>query len=254
MTNSDKTLVEPDLALLTHAYVDGELDLANALSVKQQIDTNPTLAAEAARASALKKVLRERFPLEVPDGLRERIDAAVGRPARWNRPTWGALAASLLIAVALSSAGTRFALQAPSTDRVSDDAVSSHIRALISPKPYDVASSERHVVKPWFNGRIPQSPRVIDLAPEGFPLVGARIDVIKSIPVPTLVYMRRMHLISLSAVSADSRDEPQLIRRSINGYNVVSWSRDGITYVAASDLNAGELEQFARRFRDAPSG
>ena len=252
MTHSEKSRAEPDPTLLVHAYLDGELDLANALSVKRQIEANPALAAEAARTTALKGVLRERFPPELPIGLRARIDSAVGS-ARWARPTWGALAASLLIAVVLSSAVTRFALVAPENNRVSDDAVASHIRALISPSPFDVASSERHVVKPWFNGRIPQSPRVIDLAPEGFPLAGARIDVIKSIPVPTLVYMRRRHVISLSAIPADNNGGNQTAPRSINGYNVVSWSRGGITYVAASDLNTTELEQFAQQFRDAPS-
>ena len=67
----------------------------------------------------------------------------------------------------------------------------------MAPQPTDVSSSDRHTVKPWFNSRIPQSPQVVDLADKGFPLVGGRIDVIGTRPVPTLVYRHRQHLISL---------------------------------------------------------
>ena len=113
-----------------------------------------------------------------------------------------------------------------------------------------MSSSERHTVKPWFNGRIAQAPRVIDLASEGFPLVGARIDVIGTKPVPALVYGRRLHVISLSAL-ADAPTDPTL-RRSINGYNLVSWNDGGVTYWAASDLNPADLVTFAKLFRAAP--
>jgi anti-sigma factor RsiW len=256
MTAFDKpTTAMPGPALLVHAYLDGELDVANALSVQRQIDADPAFAAEAASAAALKNVLRERFPREpVPASLLSRIDATVGRPPRWIQPTWRVLAASVLLAIALSSASTWFALQTPDGDRVVDQVVDSHMRALISSKPFDVASSERHIVKPWFNGRIPQSPRVVDLASEGFPLAGARIDVIGMLPVPTLVYTRRLHVISLSVVPAESGPKNPAIQRSLNGYNVVSWSSDSVTYLAASDLNATELQEFARQFRAAPAG
>lgn len=72
---------------------------------------------------------------------------------------------------------------------IADSLVSDHIRALMA-EPVDVASSDRHTVKPWFNGRIPSSPRVVDLAKDDFPLVGGRVDVIGRRPVSTLVYRR----------------------------------------------------------------
>ena len=70
----------------------------------------------------------------------------------------------------------------------------------MAPRPIDVASSDRHTVKPWFAGRIPQAPRVVDLAKEDFPLVGGRLDVVAEAPVPTLVYGHSKHLISVTAV------------------------------------------------------
>jgi hypothetical protein len=80
-----------------------------------------------------------------------------------------------------------------------DSLVSDHIRALMAPQPTDVVSSDRHTVKPWFNGRIPESPRVVDLAKQDFPLVGGRLDVIGRDPCPTLVYRHQKHLISLTS-------------------------------------------------------
>jgi len=245
-----------DPALLVHAYLDGELDLANALAVKQQIEADPALASELASTAALQKVLRERFPREpVPAHLRSRIYAAVGLTPRWaSRPTWRALAASVLLAVALSSGSTWLAFRAPTGDlAVVEEVVDSHMRALLASKPTEVSSSERHTVKPWFSSRISQSPRVVDLASEGFPLVGARIDVIKTQPVPTLVYSRRLHVISLSAIPSATGPKDPATGHSINGYNLVSWSNEGVTYWAASDLNSGELMTFARLFRAAPS-
>jgi anti-sigma factor RsiW len=236
---------------LVHAYLDGELDPANTIAVGQEIEKNPRLAREFASASALKQTLHARFPLEpVPSALRARIDAAIGTSQR-TRPNWVTLAASVLVAVSLSSASTFLLLRAPAGDPVLAQVIDSHMRSLVATVPIDVASSERHVVKPWFNGRIPQAPRVIDLKADEFPLVGARIDVIARTPVPTLVYKRRLHTISLVALPLSAT--PRIASASTgNGFNVVQWIDGDTSYVATSDLNAAELNTFAKLFRAAP--
>jgi anti-sigma factor RsiW len=237
---------------LVHAYLDGELDPANTIAVGQEIERNPRLARELASASALQRALREHFPLQpVPPALRARIDAAIGRSSRRLRPSWATLAASVLVAMTLSSVSTFLLLRAPAGDAVLTEVVDSHMRSLIAAAPLDVTSSERHVVKPWFNGRIPQAPRVIDLKADEFPLIGARIDVIARTPVPTLVYKRRLHTISLVALPA-SRPIQTSSGRSENGFNVVHWIDGETSYVATSDLNAAELNTFAKLFRAAP--
>src|SRR5262249_9104610 len=128
-----------------------------------------------------------------------------------------------------------------------DMVVANRLRALMATQPVDVGSSDQHTVKPWFNGRIPEAPRVVDLASEGFPLVGGRIDVIGRTPVATLVYRRRQHLISLSEVPAGrtiAAPEAQ-----IAGYNIVSWTDNGVAYWAVSDVAAADLDAFAKAFR-----
>jgi anti-sigma factor RsiW len=240
---------------LVHAYLDGELDPANALAIARQIAADPAVGAEVERIEALRQVVRDRLPSEpLPPYLRAKIEAAIGRRGPKVQPSWRALAASVALAMALGSASTWVALRPLLDDRIAEAVVDSHLRALMAPRPTDVISSERHTVKPWFNGRIPQSPQVVDLTKDGFPLVGGRIDVIDAAPVATLVYGRRLHLISLSAMPTASSPRVLSPRKAIKGYNLVQWSHGGVDYWAASDLNAGELDSFAHLFRTALSG
>ena len=254
--SSANSPLSTDPALLVHAYLDNELDPPNALAVARQIDADPALAAEARRIDALRSVLRDRLPPEpISPQLRKRIDAAIGPSRHASRlsgqPSWRALAASVVVAMALASGSTWLAVHPASDSNVHVAVVDSHIRALMAPHPADVASSDRHTVKPWFNGRIAGSPRVVELATEGFPLIGGRVDVVGTTPVPTLVYGRRKHLISLTAVP-DGAGAAAPAAQSINGYNVLGWRDDQTTYWAVSDLNAAELATFVEKFRTAP--
>src|SRR4029077_18049766 len=164
-----------DPRLLVHAYVDGELDPANALGLEHQLATDPSVAAERERIEALRRVIAERLPPEAaPPGLVGRIEAAVGAraaPARIaSHPSWRALAASVVVAAFLGSGATWLSLFPPPAG--ADLVVANHVRALMAPPPVDVASSDRHTVKPWFSGRIPEAPRVVDLSNDGFALIG----------------------------------------------------------------------------------
>ncbi len=246
--------------LLVHAYLDGELDPANALSVERRIESDPALAAERMRIETLRRALRDRVePKPLPPQLRRRVETAVGlfRAQPKPGPSWRALAASVVLAL-IASGGTTFlatnwlAQRGAPDDRIATAIVDDHLRALMAPAPIDVRSSDRHTVKPWFNGRTPQAPRVVDLAPEGFPLVGGRIDVIASAPVPTLVYQHREHIISLSAVPDALDAAPRDVRRTIRGYNLIRWVDNGIAYWAISDLGGSDLDAFVRLFRAAP--
>jgi len=242
-----------DPRLLIHAYLDGELDPAHALEIERQLADDPALAAERERVEALRRAIAEQLPREgAPPGLARRIEAAIGlrpvsAPARSSsRPSWRALAASVAVAAFLGSSATWLALSPGPAD--ADRVVANHMRALMATQPVDVGSSDRHTVKPWFNGRIPEAPRVVDLAGAGFPLVGGRIDVVGRAPVATLVYRHRQHLISLSEVPGRTIAAPE---RQIAGYNIVSWTDDGVAYWAVSDVAAADLDAFAKAFRAA---
>src|SRR5215467_10650734 len=236
--------------LLVHAYVDGELDPAHTLELEGAIAADAALAVERDRVQALRNLIRDRLAREpAPAGLLGRIEFAVGARRVRQRPSWGALAAAAMIAAVMGSSSTWLMFRPPPSDTTAEMVVASHQRALMAPQPIDVSSSDRHTVKPWFNGRIPQSPRVVDLTDEGFPLIGGRVDVIDRTPVPTLVYRHRQHLISLTAVPATDVNAPA--RRTVAGFNVLEWSDNGVRYWAVSDLGASDLDSFAKAFRAA---
>jgi anti-sigma factor RsiW len=236
--------------LLLNAYIDGELDPAHALEFEQRLAQNPALAEERQRIETLRRVLRERLPRATASPALRRRVMALARPfpvaLNW-RAGWAAMAASLVAAVAAGSIGTLVALGPGSRERVPELLVASHMRALMASQTVDVASSDRHTVKPWFNGKLPGSPRVVNLAAQGFPLVGGRVDVIGLTPVPTLVYRARLHVISVTALPLPDRESAP--PRPINGYNIVEWTDGPLTYWAVSDLAAPELENFAKAFR-----
>lgn len=185
-----------------------------------------------------------------PEGLDTRIRSALAAEAAAGRsfasrmraflPQAAALAAACLLGVAL----TWTALRWPGDERrLEQDVLSAHIRSLLQDSPIQVASSDPHSVRPWFNGRVEFAPAVKNLAAEGFPLAGARLDYVGGRRVGALVYMRRLHVVNVFVwPSSGSEDADQRLTR-INGYHLVSWSRGGLSYWAVSDLNAGELRQ-----------
>ena len=253
-----RPLIHQESTLPIHAYLDGELDPTNALAVEKRMATDPALAAECERVEILQRLIHEHMPREAPPpGLRTRIETAVGmrrpRPRFANTQfSWRALAASIAITAVVAGSATSI-LRAPSqTDLVRDGIVDAHIRSLMASQPIDVASSDRHTVKPWFNGRIPQAPRVVDLARQDFPLVGGRIDVVGEVPVPTLVYGHAKHLISVTAVPAPGRTNSAPVPRAVDGYNMYRWVEDGVAYWAVSDVEAADLDKFSELFRTTP--
>jgi anti-sigma factor RsiW len=101
-------------------------------------------------------------------------------------------------------------------------------------------------VKPWLARKVPQSPDVVDLSANGFPLIGGRVDVIDGNPVATIVYGRAQHLVSLMTF-AKAIKLP--VESTIAGFHIRSWSQGDLTYVAVSDIPESELATFENDLR-----
>ena len=241
--------------LLLNAYLDGELDPIEATRFEQRLVADAALNAQVETLRALRGALRSDLAEDVPSPeLRRRITSKLNLAPRAVRNSWLALAASFLIGAVLAGVTTFGALNYRAGDDVAAEIVSAHIRALMAPQPIDVASSDHHTVKPWFNGKLAFAPTVVDLGAKGFPLVGGRIDVVKVAPVASLVYSHGKHLISLTEMP-NTRGGPEPLEKHLEqGYLALSWSDEGVTYWAVSDAASDELENFAALFRAATGG
>ena len=132
---------------------------------------------------------------------------------------------------------------APGPDeKLVDEIVAAHVRSLMVDHAFDIASSDSHTVKPWFAGKLPFAPPVIDLTSQGFALVGGRLDYVDRRPVAALVYRHRQHLVNLFILPASSDARPRTVERQ--GFHLAGWERSGMKWWAVSDLNPQELAQF----------
>ncbi|WP_026870063.1 anti-sigma factor family protein [Inquilinus limosus] len=152
-------------------------------------------------------------------------------------------AAVILLACMLSVAGTAWWMQRSEGEAaVSRDVLAAHVRSLLQDDPVQVASADTHTVKPWYAGRLDYSPVVKDLSGEGFQLVGGRLDYVDGRRVAALVYRRRLHQITVFLWPSDDRPAAPVSAR-VDGFNLLGWSRAGMSYWAVSDLNEGELRE-----------
>ena len=136
----------------------------------------------------------------------------------------------------------------PWGDPTPADLVASHVRALQVGPLAEVMSTDRHTVKPWFQGKLDFAPPVMDLAADGFPLLGGRIDRLRGKLAATLAYTRQRHVIDVYVWPAAARPAPG--QASSRGFHVLQWSDGSMQYAAVSDIEPGELLVFAQRWRE----
>jgi anti-sigma factor RsiW len=196
-----------------------------------------------------------------PAGLQAKVEAALGQisPLEPSRPRGTArrlptvvLAASVAIfAASLGLIGFSLARAGRTADDLlAQEVLSSHVRSLQAMHLTDIESSDRHVVKPWFSGKLDASPAVHDLKAHGYPLAGGRLDYLDGRPVAALVYRRRAHVINLFTWPAAQDGDGKVRTQARQGFNVMHWAQAGMNYWAVSDLNQEELQQFIRLVQD----
>ena len=238
------------------AYLDGELVTSESVEICEHIDGCPSCGATYRRVEQLRNDLRiqaQRYT--APAHLQQRIHAALRKAAKNEAPrralswSWTAVAASVLLCASLAWNFALLRSPAPAANLVAQEVLSSHVRSLIGTHLVDVPSSDQHTVRPWFNGKLDFSPEVKDFASQGFRLVGGRVDYLADRPVAALIYQRRQHFINLFTwpSSSPAPNGHSDVKRS--GYNMLSWSQDGMTYWAVSDLQRSELDQFAQLYQ-----
>jgi len=262
-------------------YLDGELDPVTSQTIEQHLrscrnceqayETHRVLVRSIGIAAPYYKApaeLRQRIQSSLREEIAERPMRNVARdaqplfPRRQPKPRavlfgtpWNWLSLSgLSLAAAIIFAAIIFSNLAPQLRRPGADQllatqlIASHVRSLMANHLTDVASSDQHTVKPWLDTKLDFAPAVADLASEGFPLVGGRLDYLDNRPVAALVYQRRKHFINLFVWPVESNAAKGTETISRQGYQLLHWADSDFNYWAVSDVNANDLQTFKQQF------
>ena len=207
-----------------------------------------TLIREQATRHTAPDALRAaiRTQIALADFNRPAFPPASNKPARrrWLVLRWPAVPVSFAMGMLC------MALSLPMWERLSfnepldAELVADHVRALRVGPLAEVVSTDRHTVKPWFQGRLDYAPPVFDFAAEGFPLTGGRTERVRGNVVATLAYARNRHVVDVFVCPGTAHMAPARTVR--NGFNVMRWSDGSMQYWIVSDLERSELEAFTR--------
>jgi len=237
------------------AYVDEELDAATVAEMAEHLVSCAACADLRDRRLAMRAVLRtaalrHAVPAELRNSILHAIESA-DRPAVPPRSMhwWQALVLGGSTAV-LGGLGGWWVAQPSEQPQLPDVVVARHVASLAPAGPrIDVASSDRHTVRPWFQGRVDFAPAVRDLSAAGFDLVGGRVERVGERPSVAIVYRLHDHIIEVFSwrrLADAPRDERQA---TIRGFNVIAWTDHDIDYLAVSDTDPAELRRFTAAYR-----
>jgi mycothiol system anti-sigma-R factor len=240
---------------LLHGYLDGELDAMRAAEFERHLETCRDCTATLGAAESLRSSLQRAQLYETaPAGLRKKIrselkitaaGASSSPVAAWR---WLAAAAAILLVTGVAwFALPHFGSTGPESVTAAE-VIDAHIRSLQAGHLTDVASTDQHTVKPWFDGKLDFIPPVRDFMDEGFPLIGGRLDVLGERNVAALVYGRRKHFVNVFVWPTKDPDTPIHPPGSRQGYQWVHWRHKGMEFCAVSDVSAQDLHELAQLF------
>jgi anti-sigma factor RsiW len=249
---------------LLPGYVDEELSLSEAREVERHLADCPECQEVVEQQRRASTQLRQAdLRVETPPELVKRVRAALPlRPSLWQRLRssggvagrgdasfgWAPLGAMAVSFAALAWSAGLYLSMPPRDAYLTQELVDSHVRSLQFDHLYDVISTDRHTVKPWFDGKLDFAPPVIDLAQQGYPLVGGRLDYLNGRAVAVMVYRYKLHPINLYVWPGnDAGATPHMEERK--GYHLAHWSAAGMNYWVITDAGESELNGFINGLR-----
>jgi anti-sigma factor RsiW len=239
-----------DQAQRVEAYLDGELAAADARAVEQHLSSCSDCAALLAELETLRSDIRQRATYHRADPqLRRRILGDLDKESPrsnifpWFRNVWTGAAGGAM-ATALAASMAFFFLLPAASDPLITDITNAHLRSIASEHLIDVASTDRHTVKPWLAAHADLSPPVADFSKQGFKLVGGRVDFLEGIRSAVTVYRHGAHIVNVFAWTGYSEELPDFATR--NGYHIVFWRSGNLVFCAISDTAVDDILELSR--------
>lgn len=235
---------------LLHAYVDGELDPAKTLELEAHLAENPSARAACERLRGMSSAIRDQADYHAaPAAFARRLRASVppepeAKARRFALPRWLPSVAAFAGVAVLAWVAATLVMRPGEEDRLATEVLASHVRATLTGRSYDIASSDQHTVKPWLSARLTFSPPVADLSAQGFELTGGRLDYVGGQRVAVLAYKRRQHLIDVFVWPSEAKRTDLKLTRE--GFNIERFAKDNMDFWLVSDLNRNELADLAR--------
>ena len=229
-------------------YVDDELDASAQQEFAAHLATCAECPAAVSDQMALKKALRVAgTKFAAPPELRSAIYDSI-HPSKGVSPWWK-WALAPICALLLGAVGWLLVPKARPADTMIAGLVDQHITTLASAHPVDVENSNRHIVKPWFAGKLPFTFTPPELAGSPFVLVGGKVVYSGQNPGAELYYTAGLHKISVFIFQARSDQEGSMGKNL--SFNVDHWTQGGLQYYLITDANKDEAGKLQTMFQDA---
>jgi anti-sigma factor RsiW len=241
-------------------YLDGEVPEKEMRTFDAHVRNCPSCSADALTRVQMKRAIQVAGKRFTPSAeFRKRMQQSIApKRQRSFRMGWmlAVAAAVILVVGSLTSAylGTRSGTDLANRDHVFSEIADLHVATLASSSPVDVISTDRHTVKPWFQGKIPFAFNLPELKDSEFSLLGGRMTYLDQTPGAHLIYDVRKHHISVFVFqerSLPARLNNNFLSPKRLPFNMETWSQGGLRYFVIGDASAADLDSLARLFKAA---
>jgi len=240
-------------------YLDGELPSEEMRAFDVHVHNCPSCSADAFTHLQLKRNIQAIGKRFTPSAeFRKRMQQRIAGKARRNSFgfAWVAATAAIAVLVAVGLTTAYNERERVRTEQVYSEVADLHVATLASSSPVEVISTDRHTVKPWFQGKIPFAFDLPELKDSDFSLLGGRMTYLDQAPGAHLIYDMRKHHISVFVFQERSLrlpgrlDQNSFAPKDVS-FNVETWSQGGLRYFVIGDANAADIDSLARLFKDA---